>query len=150
MHRHTLACKLQKLQPGRSQIGLADMRFIASAILIVLYSLFILASLYVFMMGGFSITRSIFLVLSALTIVALTGKGGKNLRFWAFILCGFLCLFGVSSLGLSIWQYAVNAPVPTAVLWAGPVLIFVSATTYWVLGTGRQQAPEDPTELEIP
>lgn len=122
------------------------MRLIASSVLIALYLLFVLATLYSFIMGGFSITRSIFLVLSVLTIVALTGKGGSNFRFWAYILCGFLCLFGLLALGFSIWLFAVDTPIGSTVLWAGPVLFFVAAATFWILRSGRQQTPENPPE----
>jgi len=124
------------------------MRRIVISVLIALYLLFVLATLYAFLMGGISITKSIFMVLSVVTIIALTGIGGGNSRFWAYVLCGFLCLFGVAALGFSVWQLAVNSPIGSTVLWAGPVLLFVAAATYWVLRTGRQQAPEDPAELE--
>ncbi len=124
------------------------MRRIVILVLIALYLLFVLATLYAFLMGGFSITKSIFMVLSVVTIIALTGIGGSNSRFWAYFLCGLLCLFGVAALGFSVWQFAVNSPIGSTILWAGPILLFVAAATYWVLRTGRQQSPEDPAELE--
>lgn len=124
------------------------MRLVVSSALILLYSLFIFANLYVGIMGGFSITGGIFLALSVLAIVALTGKGGSNSRFWAYILCGLLCFAGVLIVGYSVWAYARNVPIDSAVMWVGPVLVIVAAATYWVIKTGKRRAPDRAAELE--
>ena len=124
------------------------MRLIVRSVLILLYSLFILANLYSIVMGGFSFTRGIFLALSILAIVALTGKGGSNTRFLAYVLCGLLGFAGVLFTGYSVWIYTRNVPTGAVILWAGPILVFVAATTFWVLKTGKQREPVRATDLE--
>jgi drug/metabolite transporter (DMT)-like permease len=124
------------------------MRLVVSSALILLYSLFVLANFYAALMGGFSVTRGIFLVLSVLAIVALTGKGGSNSQFWAYILCGLLGFAGAILFGYSVWAYARNEPIDSVVMWAGPILVLLAATTYWVIKTGQQRPQDRATELE--
>jgi uncharacterized membrane protein len=124
------------------------MRLVVRSALILLYSLFIFANLYAGIMGGFSISKGIFLALSVLAIVALTGKGGSNPRFWAYILCGLLCFAGALLIGYSVWAFSRNVPIDSAVMWAGPVFVIVAAATYWVIKSGRQRAPDRAAELE--
>lgn len=125
------------------------MRFVVSSTLVLLYSLFVFANLYSIVMGGLSVTRGIFLILSVLAIIALTGKGGDGLRFWTYILCGLLGFAGILLVGYSFWAYFANVPIDsTIVIWAGPILTIVAATTYWVVKTGGQPAPDHTAESQ--
>ena len=124
------------------------MRRIVSSALIAVYSLFILANLYVMVLGGFSLTRGIFLALCVFAIIAVSGKGGGDSRFWAYILCGILGIVGASLVGYSIWAYASDPPVDSTVMWTGPILVFLAATTYWVIKSGKQSPTDQDTELD--
>ena len=114
------------------------MRLAVTSVLVLLYSLFVLVELYVSIMGGPTITKSIFILLGVFAILALIGRGGSSFRFWAYLLCGLLGLLGVGLTGYSVWAHVRDVSASLAVLWIGPVLLVVSVATYWVVSTRRE------------
>ena len=122
------------------------MRLVVSTALILVYSLFILANLYSMVMGGFSLTGSMFLALSVLAIVAISGKGGSESRFWAYVFCGLLGVCGALLVGYSIWAYTTDPPVVSNLLWVGTLFVVLAATTYWVIKTGKRPSSGKATE----
>lgn len=114
------------------------MRLAVTSVLVLLYSLFVLMELYVSIMGGPTVTKSIFMILGVFAILALIGRGGGAFRFWAYFLCGLLGLLGIALTGYSVWAHVRDIPESLVVLWIGPVIFVVSVATYWVVRTRNE------------
>ncbi len=124
------------------------MRLLVRTILVLLYSLFVLANSYVIYKGGFSTTRAIFLALCLLAIVAVSGKGGSGTRFWAYMLSGFLAIGGCLLSAYSIWAHASDVPNSPTAMYSGPLLVLMAVATYWVIKTGNHRPFDHAAELE--